>query len=91
MPVLKAREKLGAGVNEMCCIAIMKFDIERLTTREHAVMRGVLGPQVVETLSSFSDRFCACPVEHSERRGVKYGVQGVGAAVYRSSEVVVRG
>ena len=26
MPVLKAREKLGAGVNEMCCVAIMKFD-----------------------------------------------------------------
>ena len=32
MPVLKAREKLGAGVNEMCCVAIMKFDIERLRT-----------------------------------------------------------
>ena len=35
MPMLKARKKLGASVNEMCCIAIMKFDIKRHTTRTY--------------------------------------------------------
>ena len=41
MPVLKAREKLGAGVNEMCCIARLSIGVRAAVCESRKVSIGV--------------------------------------------------